>query len=70
MAFNIDFHAKFGSKVAWKWRKLALFYFRATATVQFFSFAPPRRAPPFLVRASGAMVLKVEICFFLNGDHL
>ena len=39
MAFNIDFHAKFGSKVAWIWRKLALF-FRVTAhQVDFFTCA-------------------------------
>ena len=25
----------------------------------FFTLAPPRRAPPFLVRASGAVALKV-----------
>ena len=35
-------------------------FFRATATAPlFFTLAPPRRAPPFLVRASGAVALKV-----------
>ena len=34
-----------------KWRELAPFFFRA---IIFFTLAPPRRAPPFLVRASGA----------------
>ena len=35
-------------------------FFCATVTaLLFFTFAPPRRAPPFLVRASGAVVLKV-----------
>ena len=43
-----------------KWRKLAPFYFRATATVPlFFVLAPPRRATPFSVRTSGAVALKV-----------
>ena len=33
---------------------------RATATVPlFFTLAPPRRAPPFSVRASGVVVIKV-----------
>ena len=42
-----------------KWRELAPFYFRATATAPlFFTLAPPRRAPPFSVRASGAVALK------------
>ena len=40
--------------------ELASFYFRATATAPFFfSFSPQRRAPPFLVPASGAVALKV-----------
>ena len=39
-----------------KWRELAPFYFRATATAPFFyTLAPPRRALPFLVRVSGAV---------------
>ena len=46
--------------MARKWRELAPFYFRATATEPlFFTFTPPRRVPPFLVRASGAVALKV-----------
>ena len=39
-----------------KWLELAPLYFRATAI---FTFLPPRRAPPFLVRTSGAVALKV-----------
>ena len=43
-----------------KWRKLAPFYFRATATAPlFFALGPPRHASPFSVRASGAVALKV-----------
>ena len=43
-----------------KWRELAPFYFRATATAPlFFTLAPPRHAPPFSVRACGAVALKV-----------
>ena len=43
-----------------KWHELTPFYFRTTATAPlFFTLAPPRRAPPFLVRASGAVALKV-----------
>ena len=35
-------------------------FFCASATaLLFFTLAPPRRAPPFLVRASGAVALKV-----------
>ena len=35
-------------------------FFRATATAPlFFTLAPPRRVPPILVRASGAVALKV-----------
>ena len=46
--------------MARKWRKLAPFYFRATATDPlFFVLAPPRRATPFSVRTSGAVALKV-----------
>ena len=45
--------------MARKWRELAPFYFRATTTRHFFTFAPPRTAPPLLVRASGAVALKV-----------
>ena len=46
--------------MAQKWRKLAPFYFRATATDPlFFVLAPPRRATPFSVRTSGAVALKV-----------
>ena len=45
-----------------KWRELAPFIFRATATAPFFfTLAPPRRAPPFSVRASGAQALKVAL---------
>ena len=40
-----------------KWRELAPLYFYATAP--FFTFGPPRRAPPFLVHASGAVALKL-----------
>ena len=43
-----------------KWRELAPFIFRATATAPFFfTLVPPRRASPFSVRASGAQALKV-----------
>ena len=43
-----------------KWCELVPFYFRATATVPFFfALAPPPSAPPFSVRASGALALKV-----------
>ena len=43
-----------------KWRELVPFYFRVTATAPlFFALAPLRRAPPFSVRASGAVALKV-----------
>ena len=48
-----------------KWRELAPFYFRATATALLFLAlapprrAPPRRTPPFSVRTSGAVALKV-----------
>ena len=60
MVFNLDFHANFGPEMARKWRELAPFYFRATATAPlFFTLAPPGRAPPFLVRASFAVALKV-----------
>ena len=46
--------------MARKWRKLAPFYFRAPATAPlFFALGPPRHAPPFSVRASGAVALKV-----------
>ena len=48
---------KFGSKMARKWRELAPFFLRATGTAPLFlALAPPRRATPFLVRASGAVV--------------
>ena len=40
--------------------RISATFFRATATAPlFFTLAPPRRAPPFLVRASGAVALKV-----------
>ena len=43
-----------------KWHELAPFYFHATATAPlFFTLAPPRHAPPFSVRASSAVALKV-----------
>ena len=43
-----------------KWRGIASFYFHATATAPlFFALAPPRPTPPFPVRASGAVALKV-----------
>ena len=46
--------------MAWKWWELASFYLHATATAPlFFALAPPRRAPPFSVHASGAVALKV-----------
>ena len=46
--------------MARKWRELAPFYFRTTATAPlFFPLAPQRRAPPFSVSASGAVALKV-----------
>ena len=38
-----------------KWRELAPFYFRATATTPLFFLL----APPFSVRASGAVAIKV-----------
>ena len=42
--------------MARKWRKLAPFFSRATATAPlFFTLATPRRVPPFSVRASGAV---------------
>ena len=51
-----DLYAKFGSKMPWKWRKLAPFYLCAPATAPlFFTLAPPQPAPPFSVRASGAV---------------
>ena len=54
-----DFYAKFGSKMAPKWRKLVPF-FRANATASlFFNLVLPQRAQPFLVYASGAVALKV-----------
>ena len=55
-----------------KWRKLALCFFRATATVLlFFNLAPPRRAPSFLVRASGAVALKVaQVPSTVNKENL
>ena len=41
-----------------KWRELAPFYFRPTATMLFFfTLVPPLRAPPFLVRATGPVLL-------------
>ena len=41
-----------------KWRGNGANFFRATATVPlFFTLVPPRRAPAFLVRASGAVAL-------------
>ena len=46
--------------LAWKWRELSPLLFRATATAPLlFTLAPPRRAQPILVSASGAVVLKV-----------
>ena len=40
--------------------RISATFFRATATAPlFFTLVPPRRAPPFLVRASGAVDLKV-----------
>ena len=40
--------------------RISAIFFRATATVPlFFTLAPPRRAPPFLVSVSGAVALKV-----------
>ena len=46
--------------MARKWRKLAQFIFRATAKAPlFFTLASPLRAPPFSIRASGAVALKV-----------
>ena len=45
-----------GSKMA----RISANFFRATATAPlFFTIAPLRRAPTFLVRASGAVALKV-----------
>ena len=63
-----------------KWRELAPFFLRGTANAPlFFTLAPPRRAPPFLVRASGAVALKVaqvpstasdtNFFFFLNNER-
>ena len=49
MAFHLDFKAQFGSEMARKWRGLA----------PFFTFAPLRLAPTYLVRGSGAVALKV-----------
>ena len=55
-SFLWDFYAKFGSKMA----RISGTFFCASATaLLFFTLAPPRRAPPFLVRASGAVALKV-----------
>ena len=34
----LDVHAQFGLEVSRKWRQLATFYFRATATAPFFYF--------------------------------
>ena len=46
--------------MARKWQELAPFYFRATATAPLFlAIAPPRRGPPFSVRTSGAVALKL-----------
>ena len=46
--------------MAQKWHELALSFFRASATAPLFvKLAPPRRAPPFLVCASGAVALTV-----------
>ena len=40
--------------------EMARFIFRATATAPLFlTLAPPRRSPPFLVRASDLVALKV-----------
>ena len=47
-------------KMARKWRELALFIFRTTATSPlFFTLVPLPRVPPFSVRASGTVALKV-----------
>ena len=52
-----------------KLRELAPFYFRATDTAPLcFTLAPPRCGPPFLVRARGAVALRVAqvpstVCF-------
>ena len=43
-----------------KWRELTRFFVRANATAPCcITFSLQRRAPPFLVRASGAVALKV-----------
>ena len=46
--------------MAQKWRKFVPFFFGATVTGPFFTFVTQRRAPPFLVHASGTVVLKVR----------
>ena len=40
-------------------RELAPFFFAPLPLCHFFTFAAPRRAPPFVVRNSGAVALKV-----------
>ena len=51
MAVNLDFLEKFGPEMA---RISAILFSRHCHRAIFFNFAPPRRTPPFLVRASGA----------------
>ena len=40
-------------------RVSAMLYCATAAALLFFNLASPRRAPPFLIRASGAVALKV-----------
>ena len=61
VACYTDFYAQYGSKMA---RISAFLFSRHCHCAIFFYFsatgrAPPRRAPPFLVRESGAVALKV-----------
>ena len=60
VAIFLDFYAKFGTKMARKLRELASFFSRHCHHAIFlFTLVPPRRAPSFLARTSGAVALKV-----------
>ena len=54
MANNLDFHEKFGSEMA---RISTILLTPHCHRAIFFTLAPPLRAPPFLVRATGPVLL-------------
>ena len=56
MAINLDCNLRFDSELA---QISAILFSRHCHRAFFLNFAPPRRAPPFLVRASGAVALKM-----------